>query len=198
VKLVACGVFRAALEHLEVGKRFPLLKQVFLSPALHMNPLRLKESLVKEILRAGKEGIPLACLYGDCFPDICEVCEHYSVLKARGCHCYEMLLGRDRFQEILDETAGTFFLEKELLSDFERLCIEPLELHDKEMRDLFFNHYRRVIYVRQPSDPDLHAKAKGIARFLDLSLEIRDADYSHLEGELLRLIGGRSSARWGG
>jgi Protein of unknown function (DUF1638) len=181
------------LEHLQVARRFPLLKQVFLSSNLHTDPRRLKESLTEEILRAGKENTDIACLYGDCFPEIHDVCGQHSVARARGCHCYEILLGRDRFQEIIEETAGTYFLEKELLSDFERLCVEPLELHDREMRELFFKHYRRVIYVRQPLDPDLHAKAKDVSRFLKLSLEIRDADYSHLERELLRLIGSGTS-----
>jgi hypothetical protein len=42
--------------------------------------------------------------------------------------------------------------------------------------------------VRQPSDPDLTAKANEIAEFLGLSLEIQDADYSYLEERLNKLL----------
>jgi hypothetical protein len=60
-------------------------------------------------------------------------------------------------------------------------CFEMLLLHDEEMRKSFFEHYERIVYLRQPSDPDLLSKANELATFLQLSLEIRDADYSHLK-----------------
>ncbi len=44
------------------------------------------------------------------------------------------------------------------------------------------------MYVRQPSDPDLKAAAGKLAGFLNLSLEIIDADYSHLNKRLIHLI----------
>jgi hypothetical protein len=52
------------------------------------------------------------------------------------------------------------------------------------MRKSFFEHYERILYLRQPSDPDLLSKANKLATFLQLSLEIRDADYSHLKKNL--------------
>jgi hypothetical protein len=58
------------------------------------------------------------------------------------------------------------------------------------VRKYLFQHYRRLVYVRQHSDPDLVPKATDLARFLELSLEVRDADYSHLARELIRLISG--------
>lgn len=90
----------------------------------------------------------------------------------------------------MNETAGTYFLERDLILNFEEYCIEPLELHDEEMRKYCFEHYQRVLYVRQPRDPDLVSRAGKLAEFLQLSLEIRDADYSHLGRELVRLIEG--------
>ena len=66
--------------------------------------------------------------------------------------------------------------------------MEPLELHDLEMRKCCFEHYRRLLYVRQPSDPNLVPKAGQLAEFLELSLQVEDADYSFLEQELVRLI----------
>jgi hypothetical protein len=42
--------------------------------------------------------------------------------------------------------------------------------------------------VRQPSDPNLNYQAAELAEFLELSLEVADADYSHLEQILTDLI----------
>lgn len=110
------------------------------------------------------------------------------MIKVPGVHCYEMLLGRERFRRIMNESAGTYFLEHDLIEDFENLCLRPLELYDDEMREYFFQHYERVVYVKQPLDGNLVVRANELAAFLDLTLEVEDADYSLLERELARLI----------
>ena len=99
-----------------------------------------------------------------------------------------MFLGSERFNRLLEEDAGTYFVEKELILNFRAYCIEPLELYDEEMREQCFKHYNRLLYVRQPSDPDLIAGVSEIAEFLGLSLEIQDADYSHLAKRLSELL----------
>jgi hypothetical protein len=109
-------------------------------------------------------------------------------MKVPGHSCYEMLLGNERFEQFIDETAGTYFLEKDLIINFREYCIEPLELDDEEMRDCYFQHYRKLLYVRQPTDPDLVSQAFELADFLELSLSVSDADYSHLEKALIKLI----------
>jgi len=106
------------------------------------------------------------------------------VAKVPGPNCWEILLGSERFGQLIEETAGTYFLEKDLILNFEENCIEPLELYDEEMRNYCFGNYRKLLYVRQPSDPDLMSQANRLAEFLELSLEIMDADYSHLERRL--------------
>jgi hypothetical protein len=99
-----------------------------------------------------------------------------------------MLLGHKQFDDLMDETARTFFLERSLIVDFEKYCVAPLELRDREMRECFFGPYRRLVYVRQPLDEDLSIEADKLAKFLELPLEIRDSNYMHLEEELTDLI----------
>jgi hypothetical protein len=140
------------------------------------------------IKAAQKRNERVFCLYGDCFPDIDDFCQEYGVTKVPGHYCYEMLLGSQRFSQLLDEMAGTYFAEKELIQNFEDYCVIPLELHDEEMKSYCFNQYRRLLYVRQPSDPDMVARAGEVADFLGLSLDISDADYSHLKKSLIELL----------
>jgi hypothetical protein len=129
------------------------------------------------------------CLYGECFQDIDILCKEYGVIKIEGHHCYEIFLGRGKFREIMDENAKTYFLEKDLVLNFEEYCVKPLELYDKEMKELFFKNYERLVYVRQLSDHDLIPTVNNIADFLGLSIIVRDADYLNFEKALIDLIG---------
>lgn len=99
-----------------------------------------------------------------------------------------MLLGGKRYEDIIKEMVGTYFLERDLILHFEKYCLEPLALREDEIRRALFKNYRRVIYIKQPSDPDLVPQAEELARFLGLPLEIREADYSYLKQTLVNLI----------
>ncbi|MFO7970943.1 MAG: DUF1638 domain-containing protein [Desulfobacterales bacterium] len=155
---------------------------------MHLYPHTLKKNLIGEIVSARKRNERPLLLYGYCVPGIEEICTQNCAHKVPGLHCYEMLLGNDLYDQILAETAGTYFLEKEVIVNFREYCFEPLELYDSEIRKSFFKHYKKMMYVRQPYDPDLKAAAAKLAGFLNLALEIVDVDYSHLNKRLVHLI----------
>ena len=48
------------------------------------------------------------------------------------------------------------------------------------MREWYFEHYRQVVYIRQPMDPDLMKAVQAIAALLNLDVKVRDADYTDL------------------
>ena len=188
IRLIACGVFRPALKFLRLEEKYPQLRVTFLPSNLHLYPRTLKKNLLREIDSARKRNERPLLLYGYCFPGIEEICTQNCADKVPGLHCYEMLLGSDSYDQIMAKTAGTYFLERELIVNFKDYCLDPLELYDSDIRKSFFKHYKKVMYVRQPSDPDLKAAAGKLAAFLNLSLEIIDADYSHLNKRLIHLI----------
>jgi len=187
-RIIACAVFKPALDYLRLVSRYPNLRLTYLPSNLHLRPQELKKCLLKEVAFAQERNERIICLYGDCFPEIGDFCQQHGVIKVPGPHCYEMLLGSERFQKIVDETAATYFLERELILNFGGYCIEPLELRDEEMRKCCFEHYQRLLYVRQPADPDLVPNARELAEFLELSLEIVDADYWHLKKKLIDVM----------
>jgi hypothetical protein len=188
VRIIACQVFKPALEHLRLDHESSYLRLTYLPPNLHLRLQELGKYLRREITLAKRRNERAICLYGDCFPGISEYCERHGASRVSGPYCWEMFLGSERFDQILEEDAGTYFLERELICNFREYCIEPLELYDEEMREQCFRHYHRLLYVRQPADPDLVAQANEIAEFLGLSLEIEDVDYSHLERRLGKLL----------
>ena len=187
-RIIACAVFKPAIKHLHLENKYPDLRLTYLPSNLHLRPQELRSHLLKEIAAARKRNERVICLYGDCFPGINDLCEERGVIKVPGHHCYEMLLGSERFRQLVDETVGTYFLEKDLILNFEEYCAVPLELHDEEMRKYCFERYQKLLYVRQPSDPDLVPKVGELAEFLELSLDTSDADYSHLEKKLVELL----------
>jgi hypothetical protein len=187
-RVIACGVFRPVLEYLELENRYPHVHLTFLPSNLHLRPQELETALRKEINSAKQRNEKVVCLYGNCLPDMGSFCHHLGAVKVHGFHCFEMLLGSTRYQQIIDEMPGTYFLERDIILNFEEYCLKPLELHDEEMRKSFFEHYERMVYVKQSSDADLLSKAAELATFLQLSLQIWDADYSHLEKILTDLV----------
>ncbi|MFC2002437.1 DUF1638 domain-containing protein [Chloroflexota bacterium] len=187
-RIIACAVFKPALNNLELEKRYPNLRLTYLPSYLHLKPQELKNRLRKELASIKKSNERIICLYGECFSGIDDFCQQNGVLKVPGHYCYEMLLGSERFRQLIEETTGTYFAEKDLLLNFEEYCVRPLELQDEEMRRCCFGQYHRLLYVRQPSDPDLMPRADEVADFLGLSLDISDVDYSHLERQLIELL----------
>ena len=115
-------------------------------------------------------------------------CHQLDAVKVPGLHCFQMLVGNERYQRIIEEMPGTYFLDSELILNFEEYCVQPLELYDDEIKRLVFENYQRLLYIRQPSDPDLVSRAAGVAEFLHLPLEIQEADYSQLEQTLTDLV----------
>jgi hypothetical protein len=186
--LIACGVFRSALEYLNVEKGHSTLQVTFLPSNLHLHPQKLKNTLSNEMSGAKARNERTFCLYGNCFPDFGAFCSHHGVDKVVGHHCFQMLLGSKRYEDVMKEMVGTYFLERDLILNFEKYCLEPLALREDAIRRALFKPYRRVIYIRQPADPDLVPQAEELAGFLGLPLEIRDADYSYLKQTLVNLI----------
>ena len=188
MSLIACGVFRSALAYLNLEKRHPRLQVTFLPSNFHLQPQKLRNTLSEKIAGAHERNERTVCLYGNCFPGFDDFCNHHAVDKVPGHHCFQMLLGSKRYEDIMKEMVGTYFLERDLVLHFEKYCLEPLAIREDEIRRALFAHYRRVIYIRQPADPDLVPQAEELARFLGLPLEIRDADYSYLDQTLVNLI----------
>jgi len=187
-RIIACEVFRPALVALNVETRYSLVRVTYLPSTLHSNSSELKKRLLDELTLAKSRGEKVVFLYGACFPHIDDLCQQEGAVRAPGDFCYEILLNNERFAHIMNETAGTYFAEKDLLLNFDDFCRIPLELDDEDMRKYFFGPYKKFLYIRQPLDPDLESEAEKIAEYLGLKLEVHDADYAYLQKILDELI----------
>ena len=187
IQIIACSVFKDALVYLSDRMKDCSFSFSYLPSYLHLNPNNLKEHLSRLIQQKKADSDRMGCLYGQCYANIDQHLDPIGVIRMPYIHCYEMFIGKKRYQQIISDQPGTFFVEKEVLLDFDNLCRIPMELDNPEMRRLFFKHYRKVIYIRQPLDPDLSVKANEVANLLELKLNIIDADYTELNGFLEKL-----------
>jgi len=133
----------------------------------------------------------LVVVYGECGMNgqLDSLLEEVGATRLAGPHCYEMYAGADRFAAIAAERPGTFFLTDWLVRNFDRAVIKGLGLdRDPELIPMLFGNYEAVLYLRQVPNPRLADKARDIACYLGLPLEINDVGVGELEDRLAELI----------
>ncbi len=190
--IIACGALVRELRALGV-------KASYLPAPLHSQPAKIPaavESVIAEAIeKARNSGTTISRIvlgYGDCGTGglldsrMARLQSELEIPIERlpGDHCYSFFTGAENFRSLHDEELGTFFLTDYLARHFDQLIWRPLKMHTHpELRDMYFAHYSRVVYLSQTNDQDqlrkLSVLAQEAATKLGLSFEQR---HSGLEG----------------
>ena len=175
ILVIACGALAREILALREG---PLgaFDVTCLPAQLHNRPERIADAVRRKI-RANRAAYDeILCLYGDCGTGgaLDRVLEEQQVTRIAGAHCYAFFSGEAEFEAMMAEEPGAFFLTDFLARHFDRLVIEGLGLDRfPQLRDDYFGHYRRLVYLAQTDDAELTAKAEAAARRLGLGFERR-------------------------
>ncbi len=175
VLVIACGALAREIVFLQRG---PLghIDVTCLPAELHNRPQRIPGEMRRKIAENRDKYDEILCLYGDCGTggELDRVLAEEGIERIPGAHCYEFFAGSDNFAVMAEEEVGTFYLTDFLVRHFDRLVIQGLGLDRfPQLRDDYFGHYRRLVYLAQFEDDELNAKAKAAAERLGLSFERR-------------------------
>lgn len=191
VRVIACGaIAREILAICEAGG----LEHIDLSclPAiLHNSPDEIPARVEQEIIAAKESGIEnIFIAYADCGTGglLDNICEKYGVERIAGPHCYSFFSGDEAFAAQGDDAMRSFYLTDFLARQFTSFVVKPLGLDRyPQLRDMYFGHYEKLVYLVQDEDPELDKKAQEAAEFLGLKFERRYTGYGDLTANLTQL-----------
>ena len=174
--VIACGALARELMAVIRANDWEHVQVTCLPPQLHNRPERIPQA-VREYIHANREAFErIFVAYGDCGTGggLDRVLEEEGVERLPGAHCYAFFTGADAFARLADEEPGTFFLTDFLVQQFDRLVVRGLGIdRHPQLLPVYFQHYRRVMYLAQRHDADLVTRAQRAAERLGLPLEIQ-------------------------
>ena len=160
-------------------------------PAMHhFYPKKIVESVERRLEQLSGRYQRVVVVYGDCGTAgaLDPVLERHGAVRLRGPHCYEMFAGED-FDRLTDEQPATFFLTDWLVRNFERAVVRGLGLDRyPDLKPVYFANYTNLLYLAQFPSDGLLAKARAIAGYLELPMQVRFVGFGELETRLAALV----------
>ncbi len=145
-----------------------------LPPLLHNRPERIAAAVERRVGELRPRYGQVAVAYADCgtYGALDDVCARLGVPRLTGTDCYEVFAGAARMRALLEAEPGTYVLTDYLATSFHRSVVVELGLDRfPELRDDYFGHYRRVVWVAQHPTARARAAAERAAMIIGLPLE---------------------------
>jgi len=190
VALLICGALGTEVKAIVDARGWDV--DIYGVPAMqHFYPKRIVASVERRLTELSARYRQVVVVYGDCGTAgaLEPVLVKHGALRVRGPHCYEMFAGAATFEHLADEQPATFFLTDWLVRNFERAVVRGLGLDRyPDLKAIYFRNYEGLLYLVQfPSDALLE-KAREIAQYLRLPLQVRVVGLGELEARLASLV----------
>ena len=188
--LIACGALAQPAAAIAARREWPLDVHP-LPPLLHNQP-----QLIAGEVRALAESLRpsyarLVVGYADCgtYGALDDVCRDLGLQRLPGLHCYDVYAGASRLERFFDEQPGTYVFTDFLVRSFARTVVRELGLDRwPELRDTYFGHYTRMVWLAQDPDEELRHLAERAAASIGLPLTVVATGDHGLERALADLV----------
>ena len=162
-----------------------------LPPLLHNQPHKIAGEVEQLALTLRASYDTVAVGYADCgtYGSLDEVCDRLGLRRIAGLHCYDMYAGASRIESFFADQPGTYLLTDFLVKSFARSVEVELGLDRyPELRDDYFQHYTRMVWLAQEETPELREAAEAAAARIGLPLTVVPTGNGGLEQALRDLL----------
>ena len=188
--VIACGALALHLQEIVARRALPVDVHP-LPPLLHNRPAGIPGAVEEAAAALRPRYDRLAVAYADCgtYGALDDTCRRLGLERLPGRDCYDVFAGAAQMRAIYASEPGTYVLTDFLVRGFDRLVVQELGLdRHPELRDDYFRHYRRVVWIAQRRDAALEAAAERAAARIGLPLEVVEVGDRRLEEALLALV----------
>jgi hypothetical protein len=188
--LIACGAIAQPCKEIVDRRGWPVDVHP-LPPLLHNQPQLIADSVRRLATDLASSYDSVAVGYADCgtYGALDSVCAELGLARLPGLHCYDVFAGASRIEQLFADQPGTYVLTDFLVRSFARTVIQELGLDRyPDLRDTYFGHYTRVVWLAQDPDAELHALAVEAAARIGLPLTVVETGDARLERALGRLL----------
>jgi hypothetical protein len=188
--VIACGAIAQPIAEL-VSEHDWAVDIHPLPPLLHNQPHLIAGEVEQLLLTLSASYDTVAIAYADCgtYGALDEVCERHGVRRLEGLHCYDVYGGADRMRAMFERQPGTYVLTDFLVKAFHRTVIQELGLdRHPDLRDDYFRHYTRVVWLAQDPDDELRMLAQDAAEEIGLPLTEIDVGLTGLDRSMRQLL----------
>src|SRR3954454_4513536 len=188
--LVACGAIAQPCAEIAERRGWPV-DVVPLSPLLHNRPDKIAAEVERLVDRLEEDHEAVAVGYADCgtYGALDDLCQRRGLSRLPGLHCYDVYGGADRLAAMFEADPGIYVLTDFLVRSFARTVLAQLGLdRHPELRDDYFRHYTRMVWLAQQPDAALHELATAAAESIGLPLTVVETGHAGLERALEGLL----------
>lgn len=181
--IIACGALAREIGSLIGRGAMGRVALKCLPAQLHNTPEKIPGAVREAVLAARDTYGRILVGYADCGTGghLDKVCAELGVERIEGPHCYSFFTGNAAFAEAAEEEFTSFYLTDFLARQFDAIIIKSLGLdRHPELRDDYFGHYEKLVYLAQTDDDALTKKAEAAANRLGLAFERRFVGFGDL------------------
>ena len=181
--IIACGALAREIGGIVGRGAMGSVALKCLPAQLHNTPHLIADQVRAAILQARPTYGRILVGYADCGTggELDKVCREFGVERIAGPHCYSFYSGNTAFAKQAEEEFTSFYLTDFLARQFDSIVIKSLGLdRHPELRDDYFGHYEKLVYLAQTDDPELTGKAEVAAERLGLAFERRHVGLGEL------------------